>query len=171
MSSPPAYEVINVPAAGQPGREELRQQCYDVRVEVFHREQGFPLDTEFDEYDDEATHILLRVLPSHTPVGTIRCVKLKGYYKLTRLAVLKDYRQFRFGRVLVESLHAHVRAEARASLLGEPAAAGSTVKVVAHSQLPVKAFYGKFGYVPEGEEFDEDGAPHQKMVARLSLSD
>ena len=23
----------------------------------------------------------------------------------------------------------------------------------------------------QGEEFDEDGAPHQKMVARLSLSD
>ncbi|KAH9850796.1 acyl-CoA N-acyltransferase [Lenzites betulinus] len=170
MSDVPAYEVVVVPAAGQPGREELRQQCYDVRIDVFHHEQGFPLDTEIDEYDEEATHILLRLLPSRKPVGTIRCVKLKEYYKLTRLAVLKECRQHRFGRVLVQSLHDYVRAHAKASgaALGSP---GRTVKVVAHSQIPVKGFYVKFGYVPEGEEFDEDGAPHQKMVARLSLSD
>ncbi|KAI0375873.1 acyl-CoA N-acyltransferase [Pilatotrama ljubarskyi] len=164
---PPAHEIIVVPAAGQPGREELRQQCYDVRIDVFHREQGFPLETEIDDYDEEATHILLRLVPSGQPIGTIRCVKLKDYYKLTRLAVLKDYRQYRFGRLLVESLHDYVKSDARASGLGGP----DTVKVVAHSQIPVKGFYSKFGYVPEGEEFDEDGAPHQKMVARLSLSE
>ncbi|EIW61666.1 acyl-CoA N-acyltransferase [Trametes versicolor FP-101664 SS1] len=171
MATPPEYEIITVPAVGQPGREALRQQCYDVRIDVFHHEQGFPLDTEIDEYDEEATHILLRLVPSLKPVGTIRCVKLKDYYKLTRLAVLKDYRQYRFGRALVESLHAFVRAEARvsasAATLGEP----GVVKVAAHSQIPVKGFYGRFGYVPEGDEFDEDGAPHQKMVVRLVLSD
>lgn len=95
-------------------------------------------------YDEEATHILLRLVPSLKPVGTIRCVKLKDYYKLTRLAVLKDYRQYRFGRALVESLHAFVRAEARASAsaatLGEP----GVVKVAAHSQIPVKGFYGRW---------------------------
>ncbi|OSD04625.1 acyl-CoA N-acyltransferase [Trametes coccinea BRFM310] len=168
MSTAPAYEIITVPAVGQPGREELRQQCYDVRIAVFHREQGFPLDTEIDEYDEEATHILLRLLPDRTPVGTIRCTRLKHYYKLSRLAVLKEYRKYRFGAALVQSLHDHVKADARASgLAGSDAAA----KVIAHSQIPVKGFYAKFGYVPEGEEFDEDGAPHQKMVARLSLSD
>ena len=45
----PAHEIIIVPAVGEPGRDELRQQCYDVRIDVFHREQGFPLDTEIDE--------------------------------------------------------------------------------------------------------------------------
>ena len=50
MAAPqPSHEIIVVPAPGQPGREELRQQCYDVRIDVFHREQGFPLDTEIDE--------------------------------------------------------------------------------------------------------------------------
>lgn len=49
MASPPAHEIIVVPGVGQPGREELRQQCYDVRIDVFHREQGFPLDTEIDQ--------------------------------------------------------------------------------------------------------------------------
>jgi hypothetical protein len=46
----PAHEIIVVPTAGEPGREELLQQCYDLRVEVFHREQGFSLEDEFDEY-------------------------------------------------------------------------------------------------------------------------
>jgi hypothetical protein len=27
----------------------LRQQCYNVRISVFHHEQGFPLDAEIDE--------------------------------------------------------------------------------------------------------------------------
>ncbi|RPD66950.1 acyl-CoA N-acyltransferase [Lentinus tigrinus ALCF2SS1-7] len=167
MASPPPHEIIVVPAAGQPGHEELRQQCYDVRIDVFHYEQGFPLDTEIDEWDDEATHILLRLVPSLQPIGTIRCVKMKGYYKLTRLAVLKDYRQYRFGRALVQSLHDFVKSDAKAS----GSRVSDTVKVIAHSQIPVKGFYGKFGYEPEGDEFDEDGAPHQKMVACLSLSD
>ena len=45
----PAHEIIVVPAVGQPGREELRQQCYDLRVEVFHHEQGFSVEDEFDK--------------------------------------------------------------------------------------------------------------------------
>ncbi|KAI0677329.1 acyl-CoA N-acyltransferase [Trametes maxima] len=160
MAAPPAHELVIAPAPGQPGRDELRQKCYDVRIAVFHHEQGFPLDTEIDEF--EATHILLRLVPSLEPVGTIRCVKLKEYYKLTRLAVLKEYRKYRFGRLLVQSLHDYVKSDAKASGRGD----ADSVKIVSHSQLPVKGFYGK-----SGDEFDEDGAPHQKMVARLSLSD
>jgi hypothetical protein len=50
-SSPnPIHEIVLVPSVGQSGREQLRQQCYDVRIDVFHREQGFPLDAEIDEY-------------------------------------------------------------------------------------------------------------------------
>ena len=49
MASPLPHEIVLVPAPGQPGREELRQQCYDARIDVFHHEQGFPLDTEIDE--------------------------------------------------------------------------------------------------------------------------
>ncbi|KAI1796174.1 acyl-CoA N-acyltransferase [Ganoderma leucocontextum] len=168
-TSQPSHEIIIVPVIGEPRREELRQQCYDVRIDVFHREQGFPLDTEIDDLDETATHFLLRLTPSLAPIGTIRCVKTSHYYKLGRLAVLKDYRQYRFGRALVQSLHHFVKADAKATTSGSRVS--DTVKVVSHSQIPVKGFYGKFGYEEEGEEFDEDGAPHQKMVVHLSLSD
>ncbi|KAF8914218.1 acyl-CoA N-acyltransferase [Gymnopilus junonius] len=116
--------------------------------------------------EDKATHFLLRLTPSLTPVGTIRGFKYPGkdYYKLTRLAVLKDYRKYRFGRELVERLHDWVREDA----LLQGTAAG-LVDIVSHSQIPVKGFYAKFGYEPEGPEFDEDGDPHQKMVYRMPL--
>ena len=78
-------------------------------------------------------------MPSLQPIGTIRCTKTKGYYKLSRLAVLKDYRQYRFGRALVQSLHDFVKADAKSA----GSRVSDTVKVVCHSQIPVKGFYGK----------------------------
>ena len=44
------HEIIQLPSVGQSGREQLSQQCYALRIDVFHREQGFPLDTEIDEW-------------------------------------------------------------------------------------------------------------------------
>ena len=87
--------------------------------------------------DPTATHFLLRLLPSLMPVGTIRLVKGLGYYKLSRLAVLKDYRQYRFGRALVLTLHDFVRHDAKGN--GEM----DCVRIVSHSQIPVKGFYSK----------------------------
>ncbi|KAF8639876.1 hypothetical protein AX17_001130 [Amanita inopinata Kibby_2008] len=142
-----------------------RQQCYDVRINVFHLEQKFPLDTELDAHEETATHFLLRLIPSLVPVGTIRAYKVPGaqYYKLSRLAVLKEYRRFNFGRELVQALHDWVRGAGI-----EPGQVGSA-QIVTHSQIPVKGFYARFGYRPEGEEFDEDGEPHQKMVLHMPL--
>jgi hypothetical protein len=42
---PPNHEIVLVPF----GREELRQECYNVRINVFHHEQGFPLEAEIDK--------------------------------------------------------------------------------------------------------------------------
>ena len=61
-----------------------------------------------------------------------------GYYKLSRLAVLKDYRHFRFGRKLVEAVSEYVRSDSKANGL-------STATIRCHSQLYVKGFYAKYG--------------------------
>jgi len=117
--------------------------------------------------DEAAEHFLLRLLPSLRPIGTIRASRGSSggapYYKLSRLVVLKEFRKRHFGRELVLALHKWVIADAQSR--GEHFA-----KLICHSQIPVKAFYAKFGYTPEGNEFDEDGAPHQKMVVHLPLS-
>ena len=94
--------------------------------------------------EDQATHFLLRLTPSLVPVGTIRGFKYPGkeYYKLTRLAVLREYRKYRFGRALVERLHDWVREDALRHGSGSGSTAG-LVDVIAHSQIPVKGFYAK----------------------------
>lgn len=155
------HEIIRIPSLGQTGREQLRHQCYDVRIDVFHREQGFPLDTEIDELclfhsdaikgfcayfrsfaslrrlDETAEHFLLRLLPSLRPIGAIRASRTSAnYYKLSRLAVHKDYRKHHFGRELVLALHNYVATDALSR--GETSA-----KVVAHSQISAIAFYVK----------------------------
>ncbi|KAH6915098.1 acyl-CoA N-acyltransferase [Coprinopsis sp. MPI-PUGE-AT-0042] len=137
----PAHEVI---VATTP---EDREKCLDVRIKVFHEEQGFPLETEIDElvlvlaplYEDIAIHFLLRLTPSLAPVGTIRLVQPPGkdYWKLSRLAVLKEYRRYRFGRELVQYLHTHLKQHAlQIGRVG-------TVEIVCHSQMPVQGFYQK----------------------------
>ncbi|KAJ3902351.1 acyl-CoA N-acyltransferase [Lentinula edodes] len=160
MSERPAHEIVIA------SNEAEVQQCYQIRIDVFAHEQGFPIETEIDHLDPIATHFLMRLTPSLTPIGVIRGSKSNetGYYKLSRLAVLKDYRQFKFGRELVEAFHEWVRADAQKS--GQ---VDGSVKIVCHSQIPVKGFYAKFGYIPEGKEFDEEGDPHQKMVLELPL--
>jgi GNAT superfamily N-acetyltransferase len=81
-------------------------------------------------------------VPSLTPIGTIRTFQVKSsngdYYKLTRLAILKEYRKYRFGRELVEFMHEWVKAHAL-----ETNADGRPVTIVCHSQLPVQGFYAK----------------------------
>ena len=79
----------------------------------------------------------MRLVPSLKPVGTIRPVCTPGYYKLSRLAVLKGYRQFAFGRALVLGLHDWVHTDAIAN------GRNGEVKIRVHSQLPAKGFYAK----------------------------
>lgn len=173
---PPAHEIIIVPPPGHEERHALLEQCIQVRIAVFVTEQGFPLEVEVDEHDPTATHLLLRLLPSLQPIGTIRAYQVEtagsSYYKLARLVVLKEYRHYKFGRSLVLALHNWVKDHARNSE-GEI----DFVKIVCHSQAVradsagAVAFYRKFGYEEEGDLFDEDGEPHQKMVAWLSLTE
>lgn len=46
------HEIIVVPGYGETGRDVLKQQCIDLRIEVFIHEQGFCLDDEIDEFRD-----------------------------------------------------------------------------------------------------------------------
>ncbi|EJD01583.1 uncharacterized protein FOMMEDRAFT_21943 [Fomitiporia mediterranea MF3/22] len=136
----PQTEIIKIPDVGEWGRDELKHQCFDLRIAVFTHEQGFPLDVEIDEADETATHFLLRLVPSSEPIGTIRAVRIGDDYKLSRLVVLKQYRKYQFGRALVLALHEWVVRDAQ--LRGAPP--DSYVRCITHSQIPVKSFYAKY---------------------------
>ncbi|KAJ7284074.1 acyl-CoA N-acyltransferase [Mycena rebaudengoi] len=168
--------IVSTEVISAQGDQKIIKECHRIREEVFHIEQGFPLDTEFDDVEDIAQHFLVCMTEEDAAtgaqtvkyVGTIRGTTPEVYannrYKLSRLAVAKDYRKYRLGRVLVDSLHKWIREDA--ARRGSDA---TFVEVECHSQLPVMAFYAKFGYESEGAQFDEDGAPHQNMVLRLPM--
>lgn len=71
-------------------------------------------------------------------MGTIRAVKLgESEYRLRSLVVLKDYRKYGFGRVLVSALHNWVKQDANGK-------GHDVVQIFSHSQIPVKGFYVKY---------------------------
>lgn len=95
---------------------------------------------------------------SKKPIGCIRFTPSIG--KISRLAVLKEYRQYGFGKELMLAVQQHAVAH-RLEDLGECVRdVGDGKKVVrlqCHSQLYVVPFYERLGFRREGEEFDEEG--------------
>lgn len=51
--------------------QQLRQSL-DLRLNVFHSEQGFPAETEIDEYDPISAHFLIIKRNDQLPIATVR---------------------------------------------------------------------------------------------------
>lgn len=49
MKVPLPHEIALVPSAGTSGREQLLQQCHDIRIDVFRREMGSSVEDEVDK--------------------------------------------------------------------------------------------------------------------------
>ena len=131
----------------------IPDEARNIREEVFIKEQGFL--EEYDEIDNSATHFVY--FYKGVPVGTLRLFTLDNpkNYILGRLAVLKNYRNFKIGTILVESAIDYAKEKN-----GE--------KIILHSQLHAKDFYKKLGFSEYGEiEYEED-CPHIWMEKILN---
>ncbi len=126
------------------------QDLRAVREPVFVQEQNVPLELEWDDLDPKCRHVIARD-DAHRPIGTGR---LTPEHKIGRMAVLKEWR----GRGVGEALLLALVEEARALGLAE---------VSLNAQVDAIGFYGKFGFVPEGERFEEAGIQHQAMRLQL----
>lgn len=121
-----------------------------VRTRVFVEEQAVSEAEEWDGLDPECTHVVAEA-PDEGVVGTGR---LHPSGKIGRMAVLPHWRGHGVGAMLLLRLIEEARRQGLESLY-------------LHGQVPVLGFYGRYGFVAEGEEFDEAGIPHRLM--RLSL--
>ena len=91
-----------------------------------------------DDEPNASFHLLLRLLPSLEPIGTVRLVDLSPTKKkLGRLCVLKEYRSFKFGKDLILASHQAIIDRARAAGIVEE------LEVSLHSQVYVKGLYTK----------------------------
>ena len=132
---------------------EDREACYDIRKAVFVAEQAVPLELEMDEYDDIATHFLLRDA-GQTPLATARLLDKHGLAKIGRVAVVQEARGLGLGLTLMQFV------------VDEARRRGFT-EAVLDSQTYAIPFYERLGFAAEGEEFDDAGIPHFLMRRNL----
>ncbi len=121
-----------------------------VRRRVFIIEQKIPESEEWDDADENSSHVLA-FSEKRDAVGTGR---LEPTGKIARLAVLGEYRGQGVGSAML------IR-------LVEEARQRGFDQVYLHAQTHALNFYKKFGFVSDEEIFSEDGIPH--VLARLDL--
>lgn len=125
---------------------ELAAQATPIRFEVFVDEQKVPADMELDEFDAQSCHAL--ALAGAEVVGTGRLLP-DGH--IGRMAVLADWRGRGVGAALLQAL------------INEAERLGMR-RLVLSAQTHALGFYLRFGFVPEGDVYDEAGLPHQAML-------
>ena len=120
-----------------------------IRYEVFVDEQNVPEELEIDGLDGEAKHVLAFV--DGVPIGTGRILD-DGH--IGRVAVLKDYRGFGIGKLIMKELIKWAQDK-------------TFEKVWLSSQWHAHSFYLDLGFVSVGEIYKEAGIDHIKMYRVL----
>lgn len=131
------------------------QKAFQIRKEVFVKEQGVPVEAEFDEFDTldgRCEHILAYY--NEQPVGTGRLRVVEGVGKLERICILAPYRKFGLGKTIIKELE-------------EIAKEKGMSRVKLHGQTQAEGFYEKLGYHTSSDVFMEEGIPHVLMVKEL----
>ena len=116
-----------------------------IRYEVFVDEQNVPEELEIDGLDGEAKHVLAFV--DGLPIGTGRILD-DGH--IGRVSVLKDYRGFGIGKLIMKELIKWAQDM-------------SLEKVWLSSQWHAHSFYLDLGFVCVGDIYKEARIDHIKM--------
>ena len=134
------------------GNVEL-QEAFEVRKQVFVREQGISEDLVFDEHDREALHMVVK--DGERVIGTARVQFFAdNQAKLERMAILKRYRRKGIGKEMLLFLEAVWKDK-------------QVQQVIIHAQFEVVPFYKLCGFDELGWPFREAGIKHIKMRKRL----
>lgn len=130
--------------------KELLQKAYDLRFEVFVKEQNVPPEIECDEYDSTATHVVAIDEKSGECIACGRLVIKDAIAKIGRVAVKKSYRGKGYGKKLCLELIDI----ARKSGIND---------IRLNSQLDAVEFYKKLGFKEYGDVFMEANIKHIAM--------
>ena len=120
-----------------------------IRYQVFVDEQKVPVELEWDEYDDTATHFIVTLSGE-----AIACARLKDDGQIGRMAVLTEYRNQGIGQQLLRFV---IRTAAEKNI----------DNVYLHAQVSAIPFYEKHGFTPVGEIFYEANIPHREMLKKI----
>jgi predicted GNAT family N-acyltransferase len=121
-----------------------------IRESVFVREQGVPLELEWDGLDSDCLHLLAET-GDGAAVGTGRLLP-DGH--IGRMAVLPEWRRRGIGRSLLRGLIDAARQR-------------GVARVILNAQTYAIAFYEKAGFEAVGAEFLDAGILHRRMILQL----
>jgi predicted GNAT family N-acyltransferase len=133
-------------------RPDHQKEAFRIREIVFVDEQKVPSHEEYDEFEPTSRHFL--AFTDGIACGTARWRYTDKGIKLERFAVLKEYRNRKVGSALVQALLNDIKKQ--------PLSRGKVVYL--HSQLTAMPLYSKYGFLPEGDMFEECNIQHYKMV-------
>ncbi len=129
--------------------------AFEVRRQVFVKEQNISEGLTFDGHDKQALQIV--VMDGERVIGTARVLFLSNNQaKLERMAILKPFRRRGIGRIII-------------CYLIEELSKRQVEQVVLHAQYAAVAFYKSCGFEESGPPFCEVGIKHVKMQRRLRL--
>jgi predicted GNAT family N-acyltransferase len=126
---------------------EDQQKAFSIRDEVFVHGQHVPARLEHEH--DEISHHFLATMDG-LPAGAARWRKTDLGYKLERFAVLPQYRNKGIAAQMINAVLADLPPEAEFIYL--------------NAQLEAVPVYQKNGFVTVGDQFEEAGIQHYKMV-------
>ncbi|MEH7380595.1 GNAT family N-acetyltransferase [Bacillus sp. JJ1533] len=129
-----------------------QDDAYTIRKVVFVDEQNVPLEEEIDQFEDEATHIVL--YDQNEPVGAGRFRELDGYGKVERICVLASHRKKGAGNLIMQKME-------------DIAKERGISKLKLNAQTHAENFYKKLGYETVSGLFMDAGIPHVTMIKEL----
>jgi len=135
---------------GEFGSQELYSMLA-LRQEILVVEQQSPY-SDLDFADQTASHLLAKIGAEF--VAYARCTrpsKESAFASFGRVVVSKQYRGRGLGKELVQRSIAHL---------------GESCDIVIGAQLYLEKFYSHFGFVRDGEPYDDVGVPHLRMRLR-----
>jgi predicted GNAT family N-acyltransferase len=121
-----------------------------VREAVFVVEQSVPAELEWDGLDKDC----VQVVAEDTNRDAIGTGRLHPSGKIGRMAVIAGWRGHGVGAAILERLI-------------ELAGRQGLEQVFLHGQTRVLEFYARYGFVAEGEEFEEADIPHRMMRRKI----
>lgn len=117
-----------------------------IRTSVFIKEQHVPVELEWDEFDNDSTHILAYY--NNKAVGTARLLN-DGH--IGRMAVLKAYRNRNIGENMLKYILKLAKTK-------------SIDKVELSAQEHAVEFYKKHGFSVTSDVYLDAGIPHYNMI-------
>lgn len=125
-----------------------------IRQEVFVKEQKVPQEIEIDKNEAYAIHFVL-YNDLEKAVATVRLLPLdETTLKLQRMAVLKEFRGYGFGRLLLMDAERFAKQQ-------------NFKEIKLGAQITAVDFYHSLGFQAEGPNFFEAGIEHTPMHKEL----